>query len=267
MAGPDPAGLDVTTPNIARMYDYMLDGKDNFAADRDAAEKLIAMMPQLPLVARANRVFLRRAVRALATEYGIRQFIDVGTGLPTMGNVHEVAQRAAPDTRVLYVDNDPVVCCHARALLSSAATQIVEADLRRPDEILSHPLTGQIIDFGEPFALMFMSVLHFVPDQDDPWAVISRFRAAMAPGSFLVLSHGTLETRPDDPRARLSAEVYSQSSAALALRSLESVRRLFDGFELVEPGLVWVSEWRPGPSEAVEGVGETLRGGVARTAA
>jgi len=146
MAGVDPAGLDVTTPNIARMYDYMLDGKDNFAADRDATEKLITMMPRLPLIARANRAFLRRAVQVLVTEYGIRQFIDVGTGLPTMGNVHEVARRAAPDTRVLYVDNDPVVCCHARALLSSAATQIIEADLRRPDEILGHPLTRQTID-------------------------------------------------------------------------------------------------------------------------
>jgi hypothetical protein len=267
MAGPDPAGLNVTTPNIARMYDYMLDGKDNFAADRDAAAKLIRMMPQLPLIARANRAFLRRAVQVLVTEYGIRQFIDVGTGLPTMGNVHEVARRAAPGTRVLYVDNDPVVCCHADALLSSDATQIIEADLRRPGEILGHPLTRQTIDFGEPFALMFLSVLHFVPDQDDPWAVIARFRAAMAPGSFLVISHGTLETRPDDPRAQLSAEVYSQSSAPLALRSLEAVRRLFDGFELVAPGLVWIPQWRPSPSEEVTGVGETLRGGVARKAA
>lgn len=264
MAGPNPARLDVSTPNIARMYDYMLDGKDNFAADRDAAEKLITMMPQLPLVARANRAFLRRAVRVLATEHGIRQFIDVGTGLPTMGNVHEVARRAAPGTRVVYVDNDPVVCCHGRALLSSAMTQIIEADLRRPGEILGHPQTRELIDFGEPFALMFMSVLHFVPDQDDPWAAIARFRAAMAPGSFLVLSHGTLETRPDDPRAELSAEVYRQSSAPLALRSLESVRRFFDGFELVEPGLVWISEWRPSAAEEVTGVGETLRGGVAR---
>jgi hypothetical protein len=267
VAGSNPAGLDVTTPNIARMYDYMLDGRDNFAADRDAARQLIAMMPQLPQVARANRAFLRRAVRVLATEYGIRQFIDVGTGLPTMGNVHEVARQVAPDTRVVYVDNDPVVCCHARALLSAGATQIIEADLRRPGEILGHPQTRELIDFHEPFALMFMSVLHFVPDEDDPWGVIGRFRAAMAPGSFLVISHGTLETRPDDPRAELSAEVYRQSSAPLALRSLASVRRLFGGFEFVDPGLVWISEWRPGPAEEAGGVGETLRGGVARKAA
>jgi S-adenosyl methyltransferase len=267
VAGPNPAGLDTTTPNIARMYDYMLDGRDNFAADRDAAQQLIAMMPQLPLVARANRAFLRRAVRALVTEYGIRQFIDIGTGLPTMGNVHEVAREAAPDTRVVYVDNDPVVCCHARALLSTGGTQIIEADLRRPGEILDHPLTRDLIDFREPFALMFMSVLHFVPDADDPAAIIARFRAAMAPGSFVVISHGTLETRADDPRAQLSAEVYSHSTAPLALRSVPAVRRLFDGFDLVEPGLVWISEWRPGRPEEVTGVGETLRGGVARKAA
>ncbi len=266
MAGTNPVGLDVTTPNIARMYDYFLDGKDNFAADRDAAEKLIAMMPQLPVIARANRAFLRRVVRVLATDYGIRQFIDVGTGLPTMGNVHEVARQAAPDTRVVYVDNDPVVCCHARALLSASRTQIIEADLRRPDEIIGHPLVRELIDFAEPFALMFLSVLHFVPDEDGPQEIIARFREVMAPGSFLAISHGTVETRPDDPRAMLSTEVYSQASAPLSLRSIESVRGFFDGFELIEPGLVWISQWRPGPFERITGVGETLRGGVARKA-
>jgi S-adenosyl methyltransferase len=266
MAGTSSAGLDVTTPNIARMYDYFLDGKDNFAADRDAADKLIALMPQLPLVARANRAFLRRVVRVLAREHGIRQFIDIGTGLPTMGNVHEVARQAAPDTRVVYVDNDPVVCCHGRALLSSGMTQIVEADLRRPDEIIGHPLVRELIDFTEPFALMFLSVLHFVPEEDGPQAVIARFREVMAPGSCLAISHGTLETRPDDPRAALSAEVYSRASAPLVLRSIDAVRGLFDGFDLIEPGLVWISQWRPGPFEEAEGVGETLRGGVARKA-
>jgi len=265
VAGQEPAGLDVTTPNIARMYDYFLDGKDNFAADREAAEQLKQMMPQLPLVARANRAFLRRAVRVLAGEYRIRQFIDIGTGLPTAGNVHEVARKAAPGARVLYVDNDPVVCCHGRALLTDDVTQIIEADLRRPDDILAHPLTRALIDFTQPFALMFMSVLHFVPDEDDPKGIIARFREVMAPGSFLVISHGTLETNPDDPRAKLSSEVYSRSSSpGFALRSLAEVRGLFDGFELVEPGLVWISDWRPNPFEEVRGVAETLRGGVGR---
>jgi hypothetical protein len=263
----ESARLDVTTPNIARIYDYFLDGKDNFAADREAAEKLIAMMPQLPLVARANRAFGRRVVRALAAEYGIRQFIDIGTGLPTMGSVHEIARQAAPDSRVVYVDNDPVVCSHARALLASGATQIIEADLRSPEKIIGHPATRELIDFDEPYALMFLSVLHFVPDSDDPRAIIARFREAMAPGSFLVISHGTLETRPDDPRAKLSAEVYSRTAAHLSLRSLEAVRGLFDGFEFVEPGLVWITDWRPGAFEGVTGAAETLRGGAGRKAA
>jgi hypothetical protein len=264
VAGTEPAGLDTSTPNIARMYDYFLDGKDNFAADREAAEKLIAMMPQLPLVARANRAFLRRVVRVLASEYGIRQFIDAGAGLPTAGTVHEVAHKAAPQTRVLYVDNDPVVCSHGRALLSGDTSKIIEADLRHPEEILDNPVTRQVIDFTEPFALMFLSVLHFVPDSDDPKAIIARFREVMVPGSFLVISHGTLETHPSDPRAKLSGEVYSQSAASLALRSLAGVRALFDGFELVDPGLVWISDWRPNPFEDVRGVAETLRGGAAR---
>ena len=264
MPGQEPAGLDTTTPNIARMYDYFLEGKDNFAADRAAADQLIEMMPQLPLVARANRAFLRRVVRVLAEEYGIRQFIDIGTGLPTAGNVHEVAQKATRRARVLYVDNDPVVCSHGRALLAGGATQMLEADLRRPDEILNHEVTRSLIDFTRPFALLFMSVLHFVPDDEDPWAIIARFREAMAPGSCLVISHGTLETSPDDPRAKLSGDVYRRSSAGLALRSLDAVRSLFDGFELVEPGLVWITDWRPNPFEGVMGVAETLRGGVGR---
>jgi hypothetical protein len=257
-----PAGIDVNTPNIARMYDYFLDGKDNFAADREAADKLTAMMPMLPLIARANRAFVRRAVLFAAGEQGIRQFIDVGAGLPTQGNVHEIVRQAAPDARVVYVDNDPVVCSHGRALLADEAARIIEADMRRPDEIITHPLTRALIDFHKPFTLLLTSVLHFVPDADDPHAVIARFGEIMAPGSCLVISHGTLETGPDDPRARLSTEVYSQASAPLALRPFDEVRSLFDGFELVEPGLVWISQWRPSPSEGASGVAETLRGGV-----
>jgi hypothetical protein len=262
--GQKPAGIDINTANIARIYDYFLDGKDNFAADREAADKLIAMMPQLPLVARANRAFLRRAVRFLAAEQGIRQFIDIGAGLPTQGNVHEVARQAAPDARVIYVDNDPVVCNHGRALLADRATQIIEADLRRPEQIINHPLTQALIDFTEPFALLLAGILHFVPDEDDPHGAIARFREVMAPSSCLVISHGTLETHPDDPRAQLSTEVYSRASASLTLRPLSVVRSMFDGFELVEPGLVWISEWRPNPFEDVGRVAETLRGGVGR---
>jgi len=264
VAGRNPAGVDVTTPNIARMYDYFLGGKDHFATDREAADKLLAMMPSLPLIARDNRAFVRRVVRFLAAEQGIRQFIDVGAGLPTRGNVHEVARGTVPDARVVYVDNDPVVCCHGRALLADAATQFIEADLRRPDEVVNHPLARALIDFAEPLALMLTSVLHFVPDDDEVRAVIAQFREVMAPGSCLVVSHGTLETGPDDPRARLSSEVYSGASAPLALRSVESVRSLFDGFELIEPGLVWISQWRPDMFGGVGPATETLRGGVGR---
>jgi hypothetical protein len=262
LAGQKPAGIDVNTPNIARMYDYFLGGKDNFAADREAADKLTAMMPMLPLIARGNRAFVRRAVLFAAAERGIRQFIDVGTGLPTQGNVHEIVRQAAPDARVVYVDNDPVVCSHGRALLADESAQMIEADLRRPDEIITHPLTRALIDFREPFALLLTSVLHFVPEADEAHAVIARFGEIMAAGSCLVISHGTLETGPDDPRARLSTEVYSRASAPLALRPLEEVRSLFGGFELVEPGLVWISQWRPSPAESASGAAETLRGGV-----
>jgi S-adenosyl methyltransferase len=264
LAGQQPPGLDTSVPNTARMYDYYLGGKDNFAADREAAEKVIAMMPQVPLVARANRAFLRRAVRFLAAEEGIGQFIDVGTGLPSAGNVHETAREVRPDARVVYTDNDPVVCCHGRALLADGKTQIIEADLRRPEEVISHPLTQQLIDFTQPIALMFLSVLHFVPSDDDVHAVIARFRQSMAPGSCLVISHISHESNPDDPRAKLSTEVYSQSSAPLTMRGVEAIRSFFDGFALVEPGLVWISDWRPGPRESVRGITETLRGGVAR---
>jgi hypothetical protein len=264
MEGHEPPGLDVTTPNVARIYDYFLGGKDNFAADRAAADKLTAMMPQLPAVARANRAFVRRAVRFAAAGQGIRQFIDVGAGLPTQGNVHEVARQAAPDARVVYVDNDPVVCCHGNALLADKATGIIEADLRKPEEIINDPLTRALIDFAEPVTLLLTSVLHFVPDDDDPHGIIARFGEVMAPGSCLVISHGTIETGPDDPRAQLSAKVYSRASAPLALRPVGEVRRLFDGFELVAPGLVWIPQWRPELSGYVSGATETLRGGVGR---
>jgi len=264
VTGHQPAGIDVTTPNIARIYDYFLDGKDNFAADRAAADKITAMMPLVPVIAQDNRAFLRRAMRFLVADQGIRQFIDVGAGLPTQGNVHEIARQTAPDARVVYVDNDPMVCNHGRALLADETTQIIEADLRRPEEIINHPLTRALIDFNEPFALLLTATLHFVPDDDDPHGMIARFHEVMAPGSCLVISHGTLESDPGDPRARLSTEVYSRASAQLALRPLDAVRSLFDGFELVEPGLVWISQWRPNPFEGGSGVDETLRGGVAR---
>lgn len=259
-----PHGVDVTVPNVARIYDYFLGGKDNFAADRTAADQITAMMPLVPTIARDNRAFVCRVVRMLAGEYGIRQFIDVGAGLPTQQSVHTVANEALPGSRVVYVDNDLVVCSHGRALLEGESSVMVEADLREPGQIIDDPLTRSLIDFTEPVALLLTAVLHFVPDEADPRGIIGRFRQAMAPGSFLVLSHGTIENDPGDQRVRLSAQVYSRASAALSLRPLSAVREMFDGFDFIEPGLVWISQWRPDPTEHTDAATETLRGGVGR---
>lgn len=265
MTAQKPAGIDVTTANVARIYDYFLGGKDNFAADRAAADKITEMMPLVPISARENRAFVRRAVRFLAADCGVRQFVDVGAGLPTQGNVHDIAHEIAPDTKVVYVDNDPVVCNHGRALLAGESTRIIQADLRRPGEILDHPQLRGFIDFAEPIAVLLTAVLHFIGGEDDPYAIIARFGEVMAPGSYLVISHGTLEASPDDPRVRRSTEVYKQASATLALRPLDAVRRMFDGFELVPPGLVWISQWQPGRETPDErGATETMRGGVGR---
>jgi len=255
--------IEPNTPSVARIYDYFLGGKDNFAVDREAADLITATMPFLPAIARTNRAFIGRVVAALVRDYGIRQFIDVGAGLPAQQSVHGIAQEIAPDTRVVYVDNDPVVCCHGRALLRGQASGMVQADLRKPDSIIDHPLTRSLINFSEPFALLLASVLHFVPDEAYPGAIVARFREAMAPGSFLVISHGTMEGEDIDERAELSARVYQQASATLSLRRPDAVRALFDGFELIEPGFVWIHNW-PAESESPINQQETLRGGVGR---
>jgi hypothetical protein len=200
----------------------------------------------------------------LTAEYGIRQFIDVGAGLPVCLSGHAAARKVARGCRVVYVDNDPVVCTHGRALLEGSSSVMVEADLREPEKIIGDPLTRSLINFDKPFALLLTAVLHFVPDAAEPRAIMARFRDVMAPGSFLVLSHGTLEFDPQDPRFKTSAKVYSQASAALQLRPLDDVRALFDGLDLIDPGLVWVSQWRPGPGDVPPENIETLRAGVGR---
>jgi hypothetical protein len=221
------------------------------------------MMPFLPAIARTNRAFIGRVVRTLVRDHGIRQFIDVGAGLPAQQSVHAIAQELGPGTRVLYVDNDPVVCSHGRALLQGQASAMIQGDLREPDAIIDHPMTRSLIDFSQPFALLLAAVLHFVPDDANPGAIIGRFRNTMAAGSFLVISHGSLEGEHIDERAELSAQVYRQASATLALRTPDAVRALFDGFELIDPGLVWIHDW-PVRSESPIGQEETLRGGVGR---
>jgi hypothetical protein len=238
------AGIDAGTPNPARIYDYLLGGKDNYPVDRDAAEAILGVAPQARQGARENRAFLQRAVRFLAAEAGIRQFLDIGTGLPTQGNVHEIAQAVASDARVVYVDHDPVVHIHASALLAdNAKTVAVLADLREPEVILGHPQVRRVLDFTRPVAVLLVAVLHFLRDGEEPAGVVARLRQAMAPGSFLVVSHATADFQPDV--AAKVTDVYRRASAPLVLRSRSEIGRFFEGFDVVAPGLVEPASWRP----------------------
>lgn len=245
-----PAEVDVDRASAARMYDYYLGGSHNFAADRDMAQQAIEILPELPQNMRTNRAFLRRAVRFLV-DAGVRQFLDIGSGIPTAGNVHEVAQRASPDVRVVYVDSDPVAVAHSRAILAGdESTGVVQADLRQPDQVLSDPELRRLLDLDKPIAVLMAAVLHFVPDADDPRALVERYRQAIAPGSYLVLSHGTDEDLPDESSRMLA--LYARSASPLTARSRAEVTDLLSGFELVEPGVVYLPFWRPDSSEDIE---------------
>jgi SAM-dependent methyltransferase len=238
--------FDTSIPNVARIYDVLLGGKDNFAADRDAAAKLLAAVPDAGIAARDNRAFLARAVRFLAGEAGIRQFLDIGTGLPARGNVHEVAQTIDPATRVVYADNDPLVTVHANALLADTPTvRAVDADLRAPHDLLNLPAVRALIDFDEPLAVLLVAVLHFVPDSDDPWAIVECIKEHLAPGSYLVISHVTDDGLSHDAR-RCAQQAYEGASAPGVARGLDDIARFFDGMTLAEPGLVNVAAWHPG---------------------
>jgi O-methyltransferase involved in polyketide biosynthesis len=237
-----PAGVDATVPAAARMYDYWLGGHDNFAADRVAALKITERAPGTPAAARANRRFLGRAVRHLAGEAGIRQFLDLGAGLPTNGNVHQVAREVTPDARVVYVDNDPMVITHALALETGDAVAVIHADLRDPDTILRHPDTRRLIDFTKPLAILFVSVLHFVPEPDAHTAVAA-FTSAAAPGSHLAASHGYDDQDPQ--AAATTTTVYASTASPVTRRTRAEILAFFDGLEILEPGLVPVQQWRP----------------------
>ncbi|SCF45901.1 S-adenosyl methyltransferase [Micromonospora matsumotoense] len=231
-------------PNVARMYDYYLGGCHNFAADRAAAEQILRIFPDTGIAAQANRHFLRRAVRH-AAELGVRQFLDIGAGLPTQGNVHEIVRQVAPDSTVVYVDYDEVAVAHARRLLPvDGRTTVVHGDLRHPDELLAHPDVRAVIDFGRPVAVLLVAVLHFVTDAEQPWAAVTRLREATVPGSPLVVSHLTMDGAPPLP-TRQGQAVYQRSSAPLVPRPHADVLRFFDGYDLVDPGLVRVADWRP----------------------
>jgi S-adenosyl methyltransferase len=237
--------IDTSTPHPARLYDFYLGGKDNYAADRAAARQVLRVAPEVRAIAKENRAFLRRAVRFLVGEAGIRQILDIGTGIPSAGNVHQVAEEIAPGTRVVYVDNDPIVHLHASALLTgSGATRIVLADLREPDVILAHPKVRERIDLREPVALLLVAILHFITDGEDPRGILAAFREALSPGSFLALSHGTRDFHAPDTVGQAAA-VYDRATAPLVLRSHAEISGFFDGFSLVDPGLVQVPLWRP----------------------
>ena len=238
-----PRSVDLSTPNAARMYDYYLGGKDNLAPDRAAAEKVLEIAPQIRLAARENRAFLGRAVRYLARA-GIRQFLDIGTGLPTQNNVHEVAHGIAPEASVVYVDNDPVVLAHARAILAgSKNVHIVQADIRRPEEILESPEVRERLDFDRPIAILLVAIVHFLQDSDGPDEVVARFRDVLPAGGHLVLSHVCGDALPDSVSP--VTDVYKLSSTPIVTRSPERIRGFFGDLELVDPGIANVSAWRP----------------------
>jgi hypothetical protein len=237
--------LNPNVPHPARIYDYLLGGKDNYPADRAAAERGIAAAPEVRDLARANRKFLVRAVRFLA-ESGIRQFIDIGTGIPTSPNVHEVAQAVAPDARVVYVDNDPLVLVHARALLAGpgrGVTTIIQADLRDPQAILTHPDLAKVIDFREPVAILLIAILHHIADVDDPVGIVARLLAPVSPGSYLVLSQLGADLKPE--RSAAVASAARSDAVTLIPRRRDEILGFFSGLDLVEPGLVQLPLWRP----------------------
>ncbi|GAB2807586.1 SAM-dependent methyltransferase [Actinoallomurus bryophytorum] len=252
-AGAPDAGPDPQVPSVARMYDFFLGGKENFAVDRRAAEEVGRALPGVAGVARSNRQFLRRAVR-FAAERGVEQFLDLGAGLPTQGNVHEIARSVHPGARVVYVDNDPVVTSHGRALLTGDGdAAVVDADLRDAEAVLSDPRVRELIDFDLPVCVLFVAVLHFMPDEEDPAGVIGRYRDAVPAGSPLVISHAAVE----EHRNLEVEDAYRSASAPFVARTREQVTALLDGLEIVDPGVVRLHEWRPEGGEYATDAGWT----------
>jgi hypothetical protein len=257
--------IDTTTAHPARRYNYWLGGKDNFAADRASGDAIEAAMPTIRLMAVENRMFLGRAVRFLA-EQGVDQYLDIGTGIPAPGNTHEVAQSIIPSARIVYVDNDPIVLTHARALLTSrppGATAYLDADLRDPDAILKHPDLGATLDLSRPVALMLVAVLHFIRDDEDPQGIVRRLVGALPSGSYVVATHSTWEYQSAEAIAQLTA---NNRDGRFTPRTGAQLAALLDGLEFVEPGLVSVSRWRgqdaPQPRPSIEDV--SCNGVVAR---
>ncbi len=257
------AKIDTSVAHPARVYDYWLGGKDNFAADREAAERVLAVTPGLRERVQANRAFLARTVRYLAGEAGISQFLDIGTGIPAANNTHEVAQAAAPDARIVYVDNDPIVLTHARALLASGphgATQYVDGDLRDPAAILAQ--ATRTLDFNQPIALLLFGIMHLVSAAEDPYALVAELMAALPAGSYLALSHPASDINPGQAEAQ--RRYNERVSTPQTLRTRDEVARFFLGLDLVPPGLVYVHTWRPDPGDVAPADDVSAHGGVAR---
>ncbi len=238
-----PRGIDFDKPNAARVYDYLIGGKLNYAIDRMFAERILAVRPESKELALMNRRWLRRAVR-FGAEQGIRQFLDIGSGMPTVGHVHEVVQAIDPASRVVYVDNEPVAVAHSEIVLKdNENAEMVQADAEVPADVLEHETTEMLLDFDQPVMLIMAAFVHFIPDERDPAGLIAAYRDALAPGSYLALSSGTFEGQGEE--VRRAAEMYQKSGTNVVARSKDELRALLDGFELVAPGIVFTPEWRP----------------------
>lgn len=250
-----PPGVDIESPSAARIYDYHLGGVHNFPVDRQVADQIARMAPDLPRIMRANRAFLDRAIRFLVAA-GVRQFLDLGSGIPTVDNVHEIAQRIAPEARVAYVDNDSVAVAHSRALLEgNPYATAVEADIRNVARVLRAPEVSGLIDFSQPVALLMVAVLHFVPDSDDVDSIIAGYRHAVVDGSYLVISHAPADQNDEPENAQQAHTTYRRRVTDFTPRTRAEVAAMFTGFDLVEPGLVHVEQWRPEGGDTPDPVG------------
>lgn len=247
-----PQGIDLNVPSVSRMYDYYLGGSHNFEVDRETARRAIEAWPGLPKIMQANRAFMRRAIRFAVSE-GVTQFLDIGSGIPTFGNVHDVARSLEPTARVVYVDNDPVAVAHSRAVLKGDEhVGIVSADFRSPQDILESPEVETLLDLDKPVALMLVALLHFIEEKHEPHKAVAELARHLAPGSLLVLSHGSPEGGPRRDGGIGLQNVYSTASAPLVIRTQEGIGRFFDGFDMVDPGVVSVPRWRPDSSPELE---------------
>ncbi|MEW1722452.1 SAM-dependent methyltransferase [Streptomyces sp. NPDC093109] len=263
-----PQGIDISMPSVSRIYDYYLGGSHNFEVDREAARKAMSFMPGLPTIMKTNRAFMRRAVK-FALDEGVTQFLDIGSGIPTFGNVHEVAQGGNPDAKVLYVDHDPVAVAHSRAVLEgNTNAAVMSADLRDPGTILKSPETAALLDLERPVALLLVFVLHFLEDKDEPYRAVAELREALAPGSLIILTHASYHGVPlSQETAGGAVAVYKDIRNPLVMRTREQTARFFDGFTMVAPGLVAMPDWRPdSPAEEEDPYAFSGFAGVGRRA-